>query len=80
MLGGAGFSLFMNILPIAEAMMAGALAMAVALGTSMTFLTSLGHPVNVLVMSAGGYKFGAPLTALLFVLVLVLLPVFWPLR
>jgi len=63
-----------------------ALAMAVALGTSMAFLTPLGHPVNVLVMGTGGYKFGdyfkvgAPLTALLFVLVLALLPVFWPLR
>jgi di/tricarboxylate transporter len=63
-----------------------ALAMAVALGTSMAFLTPLGHPVNVLVMGTGGYKFadyfkvGAPLAALLFVLVLVLLPVFWPLR
>ena len=62
------------------------LAMAVALGTSMAFLTPLGHPVNVLVMGTGGYKFGdyfkvgAPLTVLLFVLVLVLLPVFWPLR
>jgi len=63
-----------------------ALAMAVALGTSMAFLTPLGHPVNVLVMGTGGYKFGdyfkvgTPLTALLFVLVLALLPVFWPLR
>lgn len=62
-----------------------ALAMAVALGTSMAFLTPLGHPVNVLVMGTGGYQFkdyfkvGAPMTALLFVIVLVLLPVFWPL-
>jgi di/tricarboxylate transporter len=63
-----------------------ALAMAVALGTSMAFLTPLGHPVNILVMGTGGYKFGdyfrvgAPLTVLLFVIVLVLLPVFWPLK
>jgi len=34
-----------------------ALAMAVALGTFMAFLTPLGHPVNVLVMGTGGYKF-----------------------
>jgi di/tricarboxylate transporter len=63
-----------------------ALAMAAALGTSMAFLTPLGHPVNVLVMGIGGYKFGdyfkvgAPMAALLFVIVLVLLPVFWPLK
>jgi di/tricarboxylate transporter len=62
-----------------------ALAMAVALGTSMAFLTPLGHPVNVLVMGTGGYKFrdyfrvGAPMTALLLVVVLVFLPLFWPL-
>ncbi len=62
------------------------LAMAVALGTSMAFLTPLGHPVNILVMGTGGYKFGdyfrvgAPLSVLLFVIVLLLLPIFWPLR
>jgi di/tricarboxylate transporter len=63
-----------------------ALAMAVALGTSMAFLTPLGHPVNILVMGTGGYKFsdyfkvGALLTLVLFVVVLVFLPIFWPLR
>jgi di/tricarboxylate transporter len=62
------------------------LAMAVALGTSMAFLTPLGHPVNILVMGTGGYKFsdyfkvGAPLTVLLFAVVLVFLPLFWALR
>jgi di/tricarboxylate transporter len=62
-----------------------ALAMGVALATSMAFLTPLGHPVNVLVMSSGGYRFrdyfnvGLPLTLLLFAVVMLLLPVFWPL-
>jgi len=62
-----------------------ALAMGVALATSMAFLTPLGHPVNVLVMSSGGYRFrdyfnvGLPLTLLLGVVVMLLLPVFWPL-
>jgi di/tricarboxylate transporter len=62
-----------------------AVAMGLALATSMAFLTPLGHPVNVLVMSAGGYRFrdyfnvGLPLTLLLFVVVILLLPVFWPL-
>ncbi|MEP6789133.1 MAG: SLC13 family permease, partial [Acidobacteriota bacterium] len=46
-----------------------AMAMGVALATSMAFITPLGHPVNVLVMSPGGYNFrdfvkvGLPLTA-----------------
>lgn len=60
-----------------------ALAMGVALATSMAFMTPLGHPVNVLVMSPGGYgfrdfvKIGVPLTLLLFVVVMILLPFFW---
>lgn len=62
------------------------LAMAVALGTSMAFLTPLGHPVNILVMAPGGYRFGdyikvgLPLSILLLILVVLLLPVIWPLR
>lgn len=58
-------------------------AMAVALGTSMGFLTPVSHPVNILVMGPGGYTFrdfakvGWPLTVLLFVVVLICLPLFW---
>lgn len=58
-------------------------AMGVALATSMTFMTPLGHPVNVLVMSPGGYNFkdfmkiGLPLTIILFVVVMIFLPIFW---
>jgi di/tricarboxylate transporter len=61
------------------------LAMGVALATSMAFITPLGHPVNILVMGEGGYQFrdflkvGLPLTLLLLVVVLLVLPVFWPL-
>ncbi len=61
------------------------LAMAVALATSMAFLTPLGHPVNVLVMGPGGYRFsdylkvGLPLTLLLFAVVMIFLPIVWPL-
>jgi len=60
-----------------------ALAMGVALATSMAFLTPLGHPVNVLVMGPGGYRFrdyvrvGLPLLLLLLALTAALLPVFW---
>jgi len=59
------------------------LAMTVALATSTTFLTPLGHPVNVLVMNVGGYRardylrVGWPLTLLVFGAVLALVPVFW---
>jgi len=61
------------------------LAMGVALATSIAFLTPLGHPVNVLVMGPGGYRFrdyfkvGLPLTLLLLAVIIGLLPVFWPL-
>jgi di/tricarboxylate transporter len=60
------------------------MAMLVALGTSMAFMTPLGHPVNILVMGPAGYRFrhymkvGAPLTILLFLVIMLLLPVFWP--
>ena len=63
-----------------------ALAMATALGCSVAFLTPTSHPVNVFVMGAGGYRFrdflrvGLPLTVLEAVVVVVLLPLFWPLR
>ncbi len=60
-----------------------AVAMAVALGTSMAFLAPVSHPVNVFVMGPGGYTFrdfarvGWPLTLLIFVVVLIFLPLFW---
>ncbi|HET9910413.1 MAG TPA: SLC13 family permease [Anaerolineales bacterium] len=62
-----------------------AMSMGVALATSMAFVTPLGHPVNILMMGPGGYRFrdffrvGLPLTVLLFIVVLVALPIFWPL-
>jgi di/tricarboxylate transporter len=60
-----------------------AMVMGVALATSIAFLTPLGHPVNILVMGPGGYRFrdyfkvGLPLTLLLFALIAVLLPLVW---
>ena len=62
-----------------------ALAMGVALATSMNFLLPLGHPVNILALSAAGYRFrdfirvGWPLTLILFAMVMLLLPLLWPL-
>ena len=62
-----------------------ALVMGVALASSLAFVTPLGHAVNILVMGQAGYSFrdfakvGLPLTILLVVLIILLLPVFWPL-
>ncbi len=62
-----------------------AVAMAVALAGSMAFMSPLGHSVNVLVMGAGGYTFrdyarvGVPLTALLVILLIALIPIVMPL-
>ena len=61
------------------------LSLGVALATSMAFLTPLGHPVNILVMGLGGYRFadyfkvGLPLTILLTLLVLLAVPLVYPL-
>jgi di/tricarboxylate transporter len=62
------------------------MAMAVAMGCSTAFLTPISHSANMLVMGPGGYKFkdyarvGLPLTALMFVVLLVGLAVFWNIR
>jgi di/tricarboxylate transporter len=59
-------------------------AMAVALASSMAFMSPLGHSVNVMVMGAGGYTFkdyarvGVPLTILLVFILMIILPVIMP--
>jgi di/tricarboxylate transporter len=61
------------------------LAMLVALGASTNFITPVGHPANILVMGPGGYRFkdftkvGLPLTILIMITVLIVLPYYWPL-
>ncbi len=60
------------------------MAMAVALASSMAFMSPLGHAVNVMVMGAGGYTFkdyarvGVPLTILLVIILLIILPLLMP--
>lgn len=59
--------------------------MGITLATSMTFVTPLGHPVSILIMGPGGYHFkdyvkvGLPLALLLSIVILMLLPLIWPL-
>lgn len=60
-----------------------AMGMAVALGCSLSFPTPFGHPVNLMVMSTGGYtvrdyvRIGVPLTIIAFIFILIGLRLFW---
>jgi di/tricarboxylate transporter len=60
------------------------LMMAVAVSASAAFLSPVGHSANILVMGPGGYRFadytkvGIPLTLVVLVVVLLVLPIFWP--
>ncbi|MCF7807794.1 MAG: SLC13 family permease [Candidatus Marinimicrobia bacterium] len=61
------------------------LAMVVVIASSSAFLSPVGHPVNLLVMGIGGYRFtdytkvGLPLVILFGLIAVFLVPVFWPL-
>jgi len=58
-------------------------AMAIAVGASASFLTPIGYQTNTMVYGPGGYRFGDyarlgfPLTALVVVMVVWLVPRFW---
>ena len=60
------------------------LAMTVAVAASAAFLSPVGHPANLLVMGPGGYRFsdyikvGLPLTLVVLVVVILVMPIFWP--
>jgi len=62
-----------------------AFVLAVVVGGVTSFLTPVGHKANVLVFGPGGYKFfdyarvGLMLTAVLFIVTMLVLPVFFPL-
>jgi len=62
-----------------------ALMMTVAMSASASFMSPVAHPANVLIMGPGGYRFvdyikvGLPLTLVCLVVVLLVLPIFWPL-
>lgn len=62
-----------------------ALMMVVAIGASASFHSPVAHPANVLIMGPGGYRFGdylrvgLPLTLVVFVVTMLVLPLVWPL-
>lgn len=86
---GAAVSAVMAPIAIQAAQSIGAdpraLALGVALATSVAFITPLGHPVNILILGPSGYRFkdffkvGLPLTLLILGLIILLLPLQWPL-
>jgi di/tricarboxylate transporter len=60
--------------------------MAIAIAASASFASPVSHPANLLVMGPGGYRFadylrvGIPLTVVVFLVTVILLPVVWPLH
>ncbi len=63
-----------------------AFAMGVAIAASNSFLFPIGHQASVLVYGPGGYRFfdytkvGLPLTLLIWLLLIIFLPIIWPLQ
>ena len=61
------------------------LMMAIAMAASASFTTPISHPANILVMGPGGYRFadylkvGGLLTLVILVVIMVVMPLFWPL-
>jgi di/tricarboxylate transporter len=61
-------------------------AIVILFGATLSFLTPIGYQTNTLVWSMGGYKYGdfarlgAPLTLLTIVMILVMVPLLFPLR
>jgi len=62
-----------------------ALMMGIAMAASASFTSPISHPANVLVMGPGGYRFidyikvGVPLTLVVLIVLMIVLPIFWPL-
>jgi di/tricarboxylate transporter len=60
------------------------LMMTVAMAASASLSSPVSHPANTLIMGPGGYRFvdyvrvGLPLTFLIFLIVVVLVPILWP--
>ncbi|MCJ7623990.1 MAG: anion permease, partial [Anaerolineaceae bacterium] len=61
-----------------------AMMITLALSVSISLMTPVAHPSNVLIMGPGGYRFtdyikvGLPLTIISLIATMLLLPIFWP--
>jgi di/tricarboxylate transporter len=61
-------------------------AMAITVAASASFLTPIGYQTNTMVYGPGGYRFGdyarlgLPITCLVLLSILLLVPIFWPLQ
>lgn len=62
-----------------------AIAVVTAIAGSVSFITPLSHPVNILMMAPANYTFrdfvrsGVPLTIVCFIVLMIAVPLFWPL-
>ena len=62
------------------------LMMAMAMAASASFMTPISHPANILVMGPGGYRFkdyikvGGLLTLVVLGIIMLVVPIFWPLK
>jgi di/tricarboxylate transporter len=62
------------------------MAVAIAIATSMAFLTPISHPVNILMMGPGGYtpsdffKVGVGMTLITFLTLIAALVLLWGIR
>ncbi|MBT8369872.1 MAG: SLC13 family permease [Deltaproteobacteria bacterium] len=62
------------------------LMMAIAMASSASFTTPISHPANILVMGPGGYRFadylkvGGLLTLVILAVLMLVMPLFWPLQ
>lgn len=87
LLGGQVTSLIVGPIAVTAAIQAGIdprpMAVAVAIGCATGFLTPIAHPVNILMMGPGGYKFedftrvGLGMVAVVFVMLMLSMTVVW---
>jgi di/tricarboxylate transporter len=90
LIGGQVSALIVGPIAITAALQAGvnpaAMAVACAIGCATAFLTPIAHPVNVLMMSPGGYRaadfprVGIGMTIITFVMLMVGMTLIWGIR
>lgn len=88
-IGGQVAALIVGPIAVTAAIKGGvdppAVAVAVAMACSASFLTPIAHPVNLLMVTPGGYTFGdfvrvgSGMALVCFLTLLLVMPLFWPL-